>query len=181
MKVTKTELKGVLILEPVVHGDYRGFFLESWSKKDMEEACLFYDFVQDNHSLSTQRGTLRGIHFQRGDKAQAKLVRCVRGAVLDVAVDLRPGSPTYKKWTSVELSAEDKKQLLIPRGFGHAFLTLTDEVEFLYKADNYYSPEAEVGIRWNDPEIAISWPVKEPVLSQKDSSAPYLRDVDTGY
>ena len=181
MKVIKTELEGVLILEPVVHGDHRGFFLESWSKKALEETGLFYDFVQDNHSLSTQRETLRGIHFQRGDKAQAKLVRCVRGAVWDVAVDLRPDSPTYKEWTAVELSAENKKQLLIPRGFGHAFLTLTDDVEFLYKADNYYAPEAEAGIRWNDPDIAINWPIKEPVLSQKDSNAPCLRDVDTGY
>ena len=181
MNVIKTEMEGVLVLEPTVHGDRRGFFWESWSKRDMEQAGLFYDFVQDNHSLSTQKGTLRGIHFQRGDKAQAKLVRCTRGAVLDVAVDLRPDSPTYKKWTAVELSAENKKQLLIPRGFGHAFLTLTDEVEFLYKADNYYAPEADAGIRWNDPEIRISWPITEPVLSQKDANAPYLRDVDTGY
>lgn len=181
MKVIKTELEGVLILEPIVHGDHRGFFLESWSKKTMEEAGLFYDFVQDNHSLSAQKGTLRGIHFQRGDKAQAKLVRCVRGAVLDVAVDLRPESLSYKKWVAVELSAENKKQLLIPRGLGHAFLTLTDDVEFLYKADNYYAPAAEAGIRWNDPEIGIDWPVTVPILSQKDADAPFLKNTDTGY
>ena len=181
MKVIKTELEGVLILEPDVHGDHRGFFLESWSRRNMEKAGLFYDFVQDNHSLSTQKGTLRGIHFQRGDTAQAKLVRCVRGAVLDVVVDLRPASPTYKKWAAVELSEENKKQFLIPRGFGHAFLTLTDNVEFLYKADNYYAPEAEAGIRWNDPEIGIDWPVTTPVLSRKDADAPFLKDVDTGY
>lgn len=181
MKVIKTELEGVLILEPDVYGDHRGFFLESWSRRNMEKAGLFYDFVQDNHSLSTQKGTLRGIHFQRGDTAQAKLVRCVRGAVLDVAVDLRPASPTYKKWAAVELSEENKKQFLIPRGFGHAFLTLTDNVEFLYKADNYYAPEAEAGIRWNDPEIGIDWPVTTPVLSRKDADAPFLKDVDTGY
>ena len=181
MKGITTELDGVFILEPVVHGDHRGFFLESWSKKTMEKAGLFYDFVQDNHSLSVQQGTLRGIHFQRGDKAQAKLVRCARGAVLDVAVDLRPNSPTYKKWIAVELSAENKKQLLIPRGFGHAFLTLTDNVEFLYKADNYYAPEAEAGIRWNDPEIGIGWPTTAPILSQKDADAPFLKDIDTGY
>ena len=179
MKIIKTKLEGVLILEPIVHGDHRGFFLESWSKKSMEEAGLFYDFVQDNHSLSVQKGTLRGIHFQRGDKAQAKLVRCVQGVVLDVAVDLRRSSPTYKEWVSVELSSENKKQLLIPRGFGHAYLTLTDDAEILYKADNYYAPEADAGIRWNDPEIAIEWPVTEPILSQKDVNAPYLRDVDT--
>lgn len=181
MKVIKTELEGVLILQPVVHGDQRGFFMESWSKRDMEKAGLFYDFVQDNHSLSAQKGTLRGIHFQYGDKAQAKLVRCVRGAVLDVAVDLRPASSTYKKWVAQELSAENKKQFLIPRGFGHAFLTLTDDVEFLYKADNYYAPEADAGIRWNDPEIGIDWPVREPVLSRKDADAPFLKDIDTGY
>lgn len=181
MKFTKTELDGVVILEPAVFGDHRGFFMESWSKRTLEEAGLFYDFVQDNHSSSTVKGTLRGIHFQRGDKAQAKLVRCAKGAVLDVAVDLRPSSPTYKKWVAVELSAENKKQLLIPRGFGHGFVTLTDEVEFLYKADNYYAPEADGGIRWNDPELAIDWGVEEPILSQKDANSPWLKDAVTGF
>ena len=151
--------------------------MESWSQKKMEEAGLYYDFVQDNHSMSSVKGTLRGIHFQRGDKAQAKLVRCVRGAVLDVAVDLRHESPTYKQWIAVELSAENKKQLLIPRGFGHGFVTLTDEVEFLYKADNYYAPEADGGIRWNDPEIGVEWGVKDPILSAKDEKNPLLKDV----
>ena len=143
----------------------------------MEEAGLYYDFVQDNHSMSSVKGTLRGIHFQKGDKAQAKLVRCVRGAVLDVAVDLRHESPTYKQWVAVELSAENKKQLLIPRGFGHGFVTLTDEVEFLYKADNYYAPEADGGIRWNDPEIGVDWGVKDPILSAKDEKNPLLKDI----
>lgn len=181
MKFTKTDLDGVVILEPAVFGDHRGFFMESWSKRTLEEAGLFYDFVQDNHSSSSVKGTLRGIHFQRGDKAQAKLVRCAKGAVLDVAVDLRPSSPTYKKWVAVELSAENKKQLLIPRGFGHGFVTLTDEVEFLYKADNYYAPEADGGIRWNDPELAIDWGVEEPILSQKDANSPWLKDAVTGF
>lgn len=181
MKITKTELDGVVIVEPAVFGDHRGFFMESWSKQKFEAAGLFYDFVQDNHSSSAVKGTLRGIHFQRGDKAQAKLVRCVKGAVLDVAVDLRPNSPTYKKWVGVELSAENKKQLLIPRGFGHAFLTLTDDVEFLYKADNYYAPEADGGIRWNDPEIGVDWGVEEPILSQKDANAPLLKDTATDF
>lgn len=135
MKFTETEIPGVYAVEPAVFGDHRGFFMESWSKRAFEEAGLHYNFVQDNHSSSTVKGTLRGIHFQRGEKAQAKLVRCTRGAVLDVAVDLRPSSPTYKKWVAVELNAENKKQLLIPRGFGHGFVTLTDNVEFLYKAD----------------------------------------------
>lgn len=178
MKISKTKLEGVVIIEPDVFGDHRGFFMESWSQKKMEEAGLFYNFVQDNHSMSSVKGTLRGIHFQRGDKAQAKLVRCVRGAVLDVAVDLRHESPTYKQWVTVELSAENKKQLLIPRGFGHGFVTLTDEVEFLYKADNYYAPEAEGGIRWNDPEIGVKWGIENPILSIKDEKNPILKDIE---
>ena len=178
MKVTKTKLEGVVIIEPDVFGDHRGFFMESWSQKKMEEAGLFYNFVQDNHSMSSVKGTLRGIHFQKGDKAQAKLVRCVKGSVLDVAVDLRHESSTYKQWVAVELSAENFKQLLIPRGFGHGFVTLTDEVEFLYKADNYYAPEADGGIRWNDPEIGVEWGVENPILSTKDRANKYLRELE---
>jgi len=177
MKFTKTKLDGVVVIEPDVFGDHRGFFMESWSQKKLGEAGLFYNFVQDNHSMSSVKGTLRGIHFQKGDKAQAKLVRCVRGAVLDVAVDLRHESPTYKQWVAVELSEENKKQLLIPRGFGHGFVTLTDEVEFLYKADNYYAPEADGGIRWNDPEIGVDWGVENPILSAKDEKNPFLKDL----
>lgn len=177
MDILKTKLEGVYVLLPKVFGDHRGFFMESWSLRTMEEAGLFYDFVQDNHSLSTVKGTLRGLHFQKGDKAQAKLVRCVRGAVLDVAVDLRHDSPTYKQWVGVELSEENKKQLLIPRGFGHGFVTLTDHVEFLYKADNYYAPEADGGIRWNDPDIGVDWGISEPILSEKDMKNPFLQDI----
>lgn len=176
MKITKTKLDGVVIIEPDVFSDNRGFFMESWNKKKMEEFGLYYDFVQDNHSKSTVKGTLRGIHFQKGDKAQAKLVRCVKGAVLDVAVDLRKNSPTFKQWVGVELSAENKKQLLIPRGFGHGFVTLTDDVEFLYKADNYYAPEADAGIRWNDPDIGVDWGVEKPILSEKDKKSSLLKD-----
>lgn len=177
MKITKTKLDGVVIIEPDIFGDNRGFFMESWNKKKMEEVGLYYDFVQDNHSKSTVKGTLRGIHFQKGDKAQAKLVRCVKGVVLDVAVDLRKNSPTFKQWVGVELSAENKKQLLIPRGFGHGFVTLTDDVEFLYKADNYYAPEAEGGIRWNDPDIGVEWGVENPILSEKDKINPLLKNL----
>lgn len=176
MKITKTKLDGVIIIEPDVFGDNRGFFMESWNKKKIEEAGFYYDFVQDNHSKSTVKGTLRGIHFQKGDKAQAKLVRCVKGAVLDVAVDLRKNSPTFKQWVGVELSAENKKQLLIPRGFGHGFVTLTDDVEFLYKADNYYEPEADAGIRWNDPDIGVEWGVENPILSEKDKKNLFFKD-----
>lgn len=181
MNFIKTELEGVYIVEPKVFGDHRGFFMESYSKRVFEEAGLHYDFVQDNHSSSTVKGTLRGIHFQRGEKGQAKLVRCARGAVLDVAVDLRPNSPTYKKWVAVELSEENKRQLMIPRGFGHGFVTLTDHVEFLYKADNYYAPEADGNIIWNDPEIGVDWGVEEPILSQKDANAPLLKDAVTDF
>lgn len=177
MKITKTKLDGVVIIEPDIFGDNRGFFMESWNKKKMEEVGLYYDFVQDNHSKSTVKGTLRGIHFQKGDKAQAKLVRCVKGVVLDVAVDLRKNSPTFKQWVGVELSAENKKQLLIPRGFGHGFVTLTDDVEFLYKADNYYAPEADAGIRWNDPDIGVEWGIENPILSEKDKKNPFLKDI----
>ncbi len=181
MNVMETKLKDLYILEPRVYGDGRGWFMESWSRRSMEEAGLRYDFVQDNHSYSARKGTLRGIHVQKGSFAQAKLVRCVRGAVLDYAVDLRKGSPTYLQWTAVELSADNRRQLLIPRGFGHAFLTLTDDVEFLYKADNAYVPEADRSIRWNDPDIDIRWAEAEPILSEKDKNAPLLRDSDVDF
>ena len=176
-----TAIEGVLIVEPEVHGDSRGFFMESWSRRDFEQAGLNYDFVQDNHSSSAVKGTLRGIHFQRGRWSQAKLVRCARGAVLDVAVDLRPESPTYKQWVAVELSAENKRQLLIPRRMGHGFVTLTGDVEFLYKADNFYAPEHEGGIRWDDPELNIDWGVENPVLSEKDRNSPLLKDTITDF
>lgn len=181
MKVIETSIADVYVIEPAIFKDHRGFFMESWSARAFEAAGLTYHFVQDNHSASSVKGTLRGIHFQKGNKSQAKLVRCIRGAVLDVAVDLRSNSPTYKKWISAELSAENKRQLLIPRGFGHGFLTLTDDVEFLYKADNFYAPEADGGIRWNDPELAVDWGIAEPILSQKDQRLPWLRDAKTGY
>lgn len=181
MNVIKTDVLDVYILEPKVFGDNRGWFMESWSKKKMEDAGLFYDFIQDNHSYSAQKGVLRGLHFQKGEDAQAKLVRCAKGAVLDVAVDMREGSPTYKKWVAVELSAENKRQLLIPRGFLHGFVTLTDEVEFLYKADNLYAPAADRGIRWNDPEIGVDWGIENPILSEKDANSPFLAESDIDF
>ena len=177
----KTEVLDVVILEPRVFGDTRGWFMESWSQQKMEDAGLFYQFVQDNHSFSAKKGVLRGLHFQKGEAAQAKLVRCARGAVLDVAVDMRVGSPTYKKWVAVELSAENKRQLLIPRGCLHGFVTLTDDVEFLYKADNYYCPEADRNILWNDPEIGVDWGIEHPILSEKDANAPTLAQSDIDF
>lgn len=181
MNVIRTDVLDVYILEPKVFGDHRGWFMESWSEKKMEDAGLHYNFIQDNHSFSAQKGTLRGLHFQKGEAAQAKLVRCAKGAVLDVAVDMRKGSPSYKKWVAVELSAENYRQLLIPRGFLHGFVTLTDDVEFLYKADNLYSPENDRNILWNDPEIGVEWNVTNPVISDKDLKAPKLSESDIDF
>lgn len=181
MEVRKTELENVFVLEPKVFGDHRGWFMESWSLKTMEAVGLNYKFVQDNHSFTVQKGTLRGIHFQLNPYAQAKLVRCTKGSVLDVVVDLRKSSLNYKKWIAVELSEENKCQLLIPRGFGHAFLTLNDDVEFVYKTDQYYNPENDRSIIWNDPEIGIAWPIHSPILSGKDRSAPLLRESDINF
>lgn len=182
LKTLNTKLRDVYILEPQVFGDNRGWFMESWSEKKMLDAGIpKYNWVQDNHSYSSKKGVLRGLHYQNDNAAQAKLVRCVKGAVLDVAVDLRQGSPTYAQWIAVELSADNKKQLLIPRGFAHGFLTLTDEVEFLYKADNYYEPQADRSIAWNDPEIGVEWGIEQPILSEKDSSAPVLKDCDVEF
>lgn len=177
MKVITTIINDLVLIEPDVFGDARGFFMESWSKRKMEAVGLFYDFVQDNHSSSTVKGTLRGIHFQRGEMCQAKLVRCTRGAVLDVAVDLRKNSLTYKKWFAVELSEKNNMQMMIPRGFGHGFITLTDHVEFMYKADNYFSQAHDGGIHWDDPELGINWGVTNPILSDKDQKAPFLKDI----
>ena len=181
MKVVSTEIEDLFIIEPQVFGDSRGWFMESWSQKKMEEAGLFYNFVQDNHSFSAVKGTLRGLHFQKGSSSQAKLVRCVRGAVFDVAVDLRKNSKTYKKWVGCILSEENKKQFLIPRGFAHGFLTLTDNVEFVYKADNYYDPQADRNIIWNDEEINIEWGIENPILSEKDKKAPKLSESDVDF
>jgi dTDP-4-dehydrorhamnose 3,5-epimerase len=181
MNVIKTDLLDVYILEPRVFGDHRGWFMESWSEKSLKESGLNYNFVQDNHSYSNQKGTLRGLHYQKGDSAQAKIVRCTRGAVLDVTVDMRIGSPTYKKWISVELTPENHRQLLIPRGFLHGFVTLTDEVEFIYKADNYYDSKADRTILWNDPDINIDWGIISPIISEKDAKAPKLCDSDIDF
>ena len=174
MNVIETALPGVRILEPQVFGDARGWFMESWSKKKMEDAGIFVDFVQDNHSFSAQKGTLRGLHYQLNPMAQAKLLRVSRGAIFDVAVDIRRGSPTYAKWVGVELTAENYRQLFIPRGFAHGFITLTDDVEVQYKADNLYAPDCDGNIRWNDPEIGVQWPFAPTVLSDKDANAPLL-------
>lgn len=179
MKVIETEIEGLYIIEPKVFGDDRGWFMESYSKKSLPQ--IKSDFVQDNHSFSAEKNVLRGIHFQQAPYSQAKLVRCVAGVVMDFAVDLRKNSPTYKKWIGVELSRTNKKMLYVPKGFGHGFVTLTSDVEFLYKADDYYNPESDRSIRFDDPEIGITWGIESPILSDKDKSAPLLKDSDCNY
>ena len=182
MNKIATKLEGVYIIEPQVFGDARGYFMETWSTRNFEELGLDYDFVQDNQSYSAQKGTLRGIHFQNNPMSQAKLVRVNRGAVMDVAVDLRKGSPTYLQWVAVELSAENRRMLMIPRGFGHGFKTLTEDVEFIYKVDNLYSRECDRGIRFDDPAIGVDWgEVRRDLLSQKDLNAPLLADSDCNF
>lgn len=176
MNYIQTEIDGPLIIEPRVFGDRRGYFFESFSMRDFAAHAGEVEFVQDNESFSAKRGVLRGLHFQKGDKAQAKLIRVVRGRVLDVAVDIRPGSPTFGKYVSVELSGENKRQFFIPRGFAHGFLVLEDDTVFVYKCDNYYAPEAEGSYRWNDPYFGIDWGVspEEVILSDKDAEAPFF-------
>ena len=181
MKIVDTKLPDVKILEPDVFGDHRGWFMETWSQKKLAALGINLNFVQDNQSFTEKKGTLRGIHFQNGEWSQAKLVRVVAGAVIDVAVDLRKGSPTYLQWVGVELSAENKRQLLIPRGFGHGFVTLTDDVEFVYKVDNDYNKESDRSIRFDDPQIGVDWGVSDPVLSDKDKNAPLLKDSDCSF
>lgn len=179
--VSKTEVEDVLIVEPKAFGDNRGWFMESYSKRDFEAAGIMANFVQDNRSFSSKKGIIRGLHFQRNPMCQAKLLTCLKGEILDVAVDLRKDSPTYKKWVSVKLSAENKKQIFIPKGFAHGFLTLTDDVEIMYKCDEFYSPECDGGIRFDDPEIGVDWGIKDPILSEKDKNAPFLKDIELDF
>lgn len=181
MIVTKTEIEEVLILEPRVIGDHRGWFIETYSKDSFKELGIDTNFIQDNHSFSSRKGTLRGLHFQLNPSAQTKLIRCTKGKILDVVVDIRKGSPTYKKWLAVELTEENKKQLLFPEGFAHGFITLTDNVEVQYKVDKYYSPENDRSIRFDDPEININWGVENPILSDKDLNAPILLESDANF
>ena len=182
MEKIATSLPGVYIIAPKVFGDHRGYFMETYNKQAFAELGITNEFVQDNQSFSAQKGTLRGIHFQNDPYAQAKLVRVTKGAVLDVAVDLRKGSPTYRQWVAVELSAENKRMLFIPRGFGHGFRTLTEDVEFCYKVDNLYNKACDRGIRYNDPTIGVAWgDVVEEQLSVKDTTSPLLADSDCNY
>lgn len=181
MKIIDTKISEVKIIEPQVFGDHRGWFVETYSQLKAKEAGIDYHYIQDNHSFSSQKGTLRGLHFQCFPKAQTKLVRCTRGAILDVAVDLRKSSETYKQWVAVELTEDNKRQLLIPKGFAHGFLTLTEDVEVQYKVDELYSPAHDRSIRFDDPELGVEWGIAEPVLSEKDMNAPLLKDSDANF
>ena len=176
IKVTKCKLDGVLLVEPQVFGDERGFFVESFNVAEFAEAGIDQTFVQDNHSRSA-KGVLRGLHYQV-NPGQDKLVRVVVGEVFDVAVDIRRNSPTFGQWEGFYLSAENKKQLYIPKGFAHGFCVTSDYAEFLYKCSEYYSPADERGIAWNDPDIGVEWPVVDPLLSEKDKNQPFLKDSD---
>jgi dTDP-4-dehydrorhamnose 3,5-epimerase len=168
-----TEIQGVVLIEPTVHGDERGFLLETFRDSEMQSLGIEVDFVQDNQSRS-DAGVLRGVHMQRG---QAKLVRCPRGRIFDVAVDLRPDSPTYKRWEGYELDDVDHRQLFIPAGFGHGFCVLSETADVLYRLSSYYDPDLERGVAWDDPEIAVRWPISDPILSERDRNAPSLADL----
>ena len=181
MEVIKTDFEGLYVVVPKVFGDNRGWFFESYTKERYESFGLVADFVQDNQSYSKEKGTIRGLHFQKNPMAQLKLIRCTRGRIIDTVVDIRKNSPTYKKHFSIELSPENAKQLWIPRGFAHGFVTLTEDCEIQYKVDNYYSPECDRSIKYNDPEFGIDWGVENPILSQKDINAPLLADSDADF
>lgn len=175
-EAVETGIEGLVAIEPQAFGDERGFLLESFSRDRWRELGVEGEFVQENHSRSKQRGTLRGIHFQTSP-GQGKLVRCVRGAIFDVAVDLRPESPTYRRWEGYQLDDVTHRQLFIPDGFGHGFCVLSESADVLYRVSAYYDSDLESGLAWDDPEIAVHWPVSDPILSQRDKRAPSLADL----
>lgn len=181
MKFIKTDIKDLIVIEPNVFGDHRGWFLESYNQDVFQKNGIDIVFIQDNHSYSAQKGVLRGLHFQNNPKSQTKLVRCTKGQIWDVAVDLRKSSPTYLKWFGLELTAENHKMLLIPQGFAHGFITLEAASEVQYKVDNFYDKSTDRSIKYDDPQIGIIWPKIEIILSDKDKNAPYLADSDVNY
>ena len=183
MKITELSLNGVFLIEPDIFEDYRGYYMESYSSRTLKKHGITDVFVQDNHLLSLKRGTLRGIHFQNEPYSQSKLLRCTKGTILDVVVDLRKSSPTYKKWLSIKLDSTSKQQIYIPKGFGHACISLVDDVEVQYKVNNLYEPEYDRAIAWNDPELNIDWTLdaSEIIVSEKDKRAPFLKDSDVNF
>lgn len=181
MKVTSLTLEGAKLIEPVVHGDHRGFFMESYNEKLMHENGIMHKFIQDNHSLSAEPGVLRGMHYQLNPKAQTKLIRVISGSIYDVILDIRKDSHTFGQWQGFILSDANKRQLLVPQGFAHGFCTLAANTQVIYKVDEYYSPEHDRGIAWNDPSLNIDWPVSNPVLSDKDTRHPLLKDAELNF
>ncbi|MDQ0218898.1 dTDP-4-dehydrorhamnose 3,5-epimerase [Peribacillus cavernae] len=181
MKVTKTKLDGVLIIEPDVFGDHRGFFMESYNRTKFKDIGADLNLIQDNHSLSGDAGTIRGLHYQLNPKAQTKVVRALTGALYDVVVDIRKNSPTFAEWIGVILSEDNKRQLIVPKGFAHGICTLVKNTQILYKVDEFYSPEQDRGILWNDPLLGITWPTSTPILSVKDQSQPLLEDAEINF
>ena len=177
MKIEKTGLKDAFLIIPDVFGDNRGWFMETYSKEKLKE-ITGVEFVQDNQSYSSQKGIIRGLHCQTNPHCQTKLIRCTRGEICDIIVDIRKGSPTYKKWIKVVLTEENKKQLFIPKGFLHGFVTLTDDVEVQYKVDDYYSKPNDRSVKFDDPEFGVDWGVDNPILSEKDKNAPLFKDSD---
>ncbi|REK55423.1 MAG: dTDP-4-dehydrorhamnose 3,5-epimerase [Thermobacillus sp.] len=181
MKVFETMLPGAKLIEPAVFGDHRGFFMESYNEEVFRRHGITHKFVQDNHSLSVEAGVLRGLHYQLNPKAQTKLIRVTAGAIYDVIVDIRQGSPTYGKWQGFILSSANKRQLLVPKGFAHGFCTLVPNTEVQYKVDEFYSPEHDRGIAWNDPSLGIDWPTSAPILSEKDGKHPQLAEAENNF
>lgn len=181
MRVTPLNLYGATLLEPKVHGDHRGFFMESYNDSLFKQHGITYNFIQDNQSLSAEAGVLRGLHYQLNPKAQTKLIRVLTGAIYDVIVDIRKSSPTFGQWVGVILSEHNHRQLLVPKGFAHGFCTLVPNTQVLYKVDEYYSPENDRGILWNDPALGIDWPTSNPTLSDKDQRHPLLKDAEMNF
>jgi dTDP-4-dehydrorhamnose 3,5-epimerase len=181
MEIEKTSLEGAYLIKLRVFDDERGFFAETYSEKKFKEMGIEADFVQDNHSMSVTKGVLRGLHYQNPPNAQAKLVRVTKGAVYDVIVDLRKDSPTFGKWEGFELTENNHKMPFVPRGFAHGFCTLEDYTEFQYKCDNYYAPESEGALIWNDADLKIYWPIENPILSEKDSKAQKFSEFNSPF
>lgn len=181
MKVTPLKLEGAYLLEPIVHEDHRGFFMESYNEHVMKKNGLSIAFIQDNQALSKEAGVLRGLHYQLNPKAQTKLIRVLTGAIYDVIVDIRRSSPTFGQWFGVIISETNKRQLLVPKGFAHGYCTLVPDTQVFYKVDEYYSPEQDRGILWNDPDLNIDWPVSEPLLSVKDEKQPLLAEAELNF
>lgn len=181
MKLLETTIKGLIILEPEVYEDKRGFFMESYNKNNFQKLGFNYEIVQDNHSLSTQPGVIRGLHYQLNPKAQTKIVRVLTGAIYDVVVDIRKSSPTFGQWIGINISEYNKRQIVIPKGFAHGFCTLVPNTSVLYKVDEYYSPEHDSGIFWNDPYLKIDWPFTNPIVSEKDQLLPYFEEAKMNF